>query len=496
MGLMRKAMQNKRMEEITQLALDNGLEPFPVVFETVERSTMTNVVSYGLPTKARHWSYGRSYDYQKTYGEMGYSKIYEVILNNNPSYAFMLDTNTEVQNIFITAHCLGHSDFFKNNCTFKDSDRNMIYHAAEHAGRIEQYIETYGFEKVEHLMDIAFALDEHIDWHKGLIRKPYGGKRIITCYKKCGEFDDVAFTKPVYTTRSIENGNFPPHPERDLLWFFINYAPLEDWERDVLDIVREESYYFYPQKMTKIMNEGWASYWHAELMFQYDLNPEEYLDFVRTHEKVVQPGDNPFRINPYYLGFKIFKDIEKRWDEEYGKGAGKQKIFEVRTEEDDISFLRNYLTTELVDKLNLFTYGYIKDYAQDYTGERFIEIKERFCDEIVESLVRPIYNGGAPKIVITGIGQEGTLLLNHDNEEFGTFGTLDNNFVKRTIEYIWDLWAAPVELHTKNDDGGSIAICFDEAGAYERDLEEELSFIMEEEEEKKPVLCGNRIIIP
>lgn len=484
-------MQNKRMEEITQLAYDNGLDPFPVVFETVERSTMTNVVSYGLPTRARHWSYGRSYDYQKTYGEMGYSKIYEVILNNNPSYAFMLDTNTEVQNLFITAHCLGHSDFFKNNCTFQNSDRNMIYHAAEHAGRIEQYIETYGFEKVEHIMDIGFALDEHIDWHKGLNRKPYGGKRIITRHRKSGEFDDMFCSRP-YISKSIENGNFPPHPERDLLWFLSNYAPLEEWERDVLDIIREESYYFYPQKMTKIMNEGWASYWHAELMYQYDLNPEEYLDFVRTHEKVVQPGGNPFRINPYYLGFKIFKDIEKRWDKEYGPGEGRKKIFEVRAEEDDISFLRNYLTTELVDELNLFTYGYAQDYSADYQGERLIEIKERLRDEVVESLVRPLYNGGAPKIVITGLGQEGALLLNHDSEELGT---LDHNFAKRAIEYIWDLWAAPIELQTKDDDGNNIAICFDEVGEHIRDLDEELDFA-EEEKDSKPVLKGNRIIIP
>lgn len=868
-------MQNKRMEEITQLAHSNGLDPFPVVFEVVERSTMTNVVSYGLPTRARHWSYGRSYDYQKTYGEMGYSKIYEVILNNNPSYAFMLDTNTEVQNIFITAHCLGHcfvpgtlvetqngpkaiekitfddkvlthtgryetplcvskrnydgkiirlkigsqniectpehpflivehekctlnykdsvckvncksqtkckqkpyekykakwveaknikekdfvlfpknkpidftmthisicgnkgfghpggvkevcynltldeefgeflglfcaegyareggqmglcfhtdetelhgrskyliqklfglktyalidkkthshqilfnekvlsnwlrnncgkssyekhvpfnlppqcskaflkgvfhgdghaairnwsltttsiklasqirsicldfniksnikirnqenrhesyiviisgesltrlaaesdinweraagnrnyefcwfdddymytpvseisefdkktevfnlevredssyvlfagatthnSDFFKNNCTFQNTDRNMIYHAAEHAGRIEQYIEKYGFERVEHMMDIGFALDEHIDWHKGLNRKPYGGKRSITHYKKSGEFDDVSCIRPNYVTHSVENGNFPPHPERDLLWFLSNYAPLEEWEKDVLDIVREESYYFYPQKMTKIMNEGWASYWHAELMYQFDLNPEEYLDFVRTHEKVVQPGGNPFRINPYYLGFKIFKDIEKRWDDKYGKGEGRKKIFEVRAEEDDISFLRNYLTSDLVEELKLFTYGYAKDYAADHQGERLIEIKERLRDEVVESLIRPLYNGGAPKIVVTGLGQEGSLLLKHDSEELGT---LDHNFAKKAIEYIWDLWAAPIELHTTDDKGNNIAICFDEVGEHVRNLDEELDFA--EEEEKKPILKGNRIIIP
>lgn len=483
------------MEEMTKLAIDSGLDPFPVVFEVVERSTMNNVVAYGLPTRARHWSYGRSYDYQKTYGEMGFSKIYEVILNNNPSYAFMMDTNSEIQNLFITAHCLAHSDFFKNNCMFKNTDRNMIHHAAEHAGRIENYIERYGFERVEHLMDIGFSLDDHIDPHKGLHRKAYAGKRVKMHYRKPGEFDDLG-RKKKYVVREVLNDHFPPHPEKDLLWFLINYAPLEEWEKDVLDIIREEAYYFYPQKMTKIMNEGWASYWHAELMYNFDLSPEEHMDFARDHEKVVQPGANPFRINPYFLGYRIFRDIEKRWDEEYGEGAGKKKIFEVRAEDDDISFLRNYLTADLVEELNLFTFGYQQDYPEDWDDRKLIEIKERLRDEVVETMVRPLYNGGAPKIVITEIGQEGALILQHDSEELGT---LEQAFAKRTLEYVWDLWAAPVELHAKDDDGSNIAICFDEAGAYIKDLDEELSFDdedEEEEEDKAPRLVGNRIIVP
>ena len=95
----------------------------------------------------------------------------------------------------------------------------------------------------------------------------------------------------------LKKYKFPPHPEKDLLWFFINYAPLEDWEKDVLDIIREEAYYFYPQKMTKIANEGWSSYWHAELMYKYkNIIPQEHMDFARDHERVVQAGGNPFRI--------------------------------------------------------------------------------------------------------------------------------------------------------------------------------------------------------
>lgn len=484
----------KRFQEITALARELGLDPFPVVHEIIERSTMFNICAYGLPTRARHWSYGRSYDHQKTHGEMGLSKVYEIILNNNPSYAFLLDTNTPVQNLFIVAHCAGHSDFFKHNCMFQGSNRNMIRHAAEHAGRIEDYIDKHGFEKVEHIMDIGFALNSHIDWFKGLHRRPYKEKSVVYHKRKRGEFDDILLRKqkPSVVKRVI-NEKFPPHPEQDLLWFFINYAPLEEWEKDILDIIREEHFYFFPQMMTKIMNEGWASYWHAEIMYQYKgLAPSEYIDFLRDHEKVVQPGGNPFRINPYFLGYRIFKDIEERWDKEYGEGEGRKKIFQVREEEDDISFLRNYLTAELVEDLKLFTFGYAKDYPKDHKGERLIEIKERMRDHVVETLVKPLYNGGVPKISIVEVGPEGKLILQHDSLEVGT---LDHKFASKTLEYMWDLWAAPIELYTKDDEGEEIVLCFDEAGYYEKTIEEELSFDEDEDEEEQKPFRG-RIIMP
>ena len=458
---------NKRMEEITELALKLGLDPFPVVFETIDQLTMHNICSYGLPTRARHWSYGRSYDHQKTYGEMGYSKVYEVILNNNPSYAFMMDTNSEVQNLFITAHCLGHSHFFKHNCMFQSTDRNMISHAAEHAGRIENYIDRYGFEKVERLMDIGFALDNHIDWHKGLYRKKNSNLIVKRKNKSnmSSEFDDLIYEVkkgPIEKVNRVVSKKIPPHPEKDIIWFLINYAPLEEWEQDVLDIIREEAFYFYPQRMTKIMNEGWASYWHAEIMYQYNgLTSNEYLDFVRDHEKVVQPGGNPFRINPYFLGFRIFKDIEKRWDEQYGKGAGRKKIFEVVKEEDDISFIRNYLTADLVRDLKLFTYGYLEEYEEDFEEEKFIQIKGRLLDDIIEAMVNPLYNGGAPKIVVENVGQEGCLELRHLSEEVGV---INRRFAEKTIEYLWELWAAPIKLYALDDDGNEITMFFDEVG--------------------------------
>lgn len=469
-----------RIKEIEELAIKNGLNFFPVVFNVVEQSTMFDLCAYGLPVRARHWSYGRSYDHQKAYGEMGFSKVYEIILNSNPAHAFMLNTNSETQNLFIAAHVIGHSHFFKNNYLFKNTDRNMIRTAAYHARRVDQYIERYGFDRVERLMDIGFALDNHIDWFKGLRREKYPEKHVRRRTVKSGEYDDLKVKDTKFRSSVIEevvNDRIPPHPEKDLLWFMINYAPLEDWEKDVLEIMRNEAFYFYPQMMSKVMNEGFASFWHAELMYQYKkLTAEEHLDFCRDHEKVVQPGANPFNINPYFLGFRIFQDIEKRWNEKYEKGesdiTGRQKIFEVARNEDDISFIKNYLTGELIDELKLFAYGYAHDIETLNIGEKInlIELKSRQKSEIIEALVKPLYNGGAPCVAIIGIGPENALLLEHQSENMGT---LDFKFAEKTLECIWDLWAAPVELQAKDDDGEPVTLHFDEAGFYiENDKEE------------------------
>lgn len=485
-------MKDKRIAEMERVAREQGLDFFPVVFETVTEKTMQNVCAYGLPTRARHWSYGRSYDHQKTYGEMGLSKIYEMIVNNNPSYAFMLDTNSPTQNLFIAAHCFGHSDFFKNNVLFKDTDRNMVRHAAEHAHRVDTYIDQYGIDAVERMMDIGFALDRHIDVHKGQFRRPYPRRHVEVRKRPRREFDDLLRPqedRKLSVERKVVNATLPPHPEKDLLWFLINYAPLEEWERDVLDIIREEAFYFYPQAMTKIMNEGWASYWHAELMYLYDgVRPEEQIEFARTHEKVVQPGGNPFRVNPYYIGFRIFKDIEKRWDELHEKGesdiTGREKIFQVRAEESDISFLRNYLTDELVRNMNLFTFGQLDeddDRGQADQESTFYEIKDRVRDEVVETLVRPMYHNYAPRISIVDASAE-KLVMEHRSRELGT---LDFKYASRTLEYVWELWAAPVELRAVDDDGDEALLCFDESGFSRHNAQDELEALLEHLEEQE-----------
>ena len=445
-------MFEERVAELEALAQSQGLDFFPTSFEIVPQDIMTEVAAYGLPTRARHWSYGKVYQHQRLYGTMGLSKIYEIVLNNNPGIAFLLDTNPEIANLLVAAHVFGHVDFFKHNALFAPTNRNMVNDAVAHALRIDGYIERYGLEAVEHLMDIGFALDRHIDPHLGITRPAYPKRQVVEKERKAQPYDDLLTAPSPSITYEVVGERIPPHPEHDILWFLITYAPLEDWQRDVLQIIREESHYFYPQFQTKILNEGWASYWHAELFHLYNgVSPTEMIEFAVLHAGVVNPGSR-FSLNPYYLGYSILVDIEKRWDKLHAEGksqmTGRQKLFEVRRTEDDISFLRNYLTIELMEELKLFTYG--RPCAHP-PGQRCpqcesVVITSRDQEAILESLLAPRYNYGVPRIVIRDVVGNALYLEHLDRDT--TF--LDREFAAQTLTYMTELWKHHVALTTKD----------------------------------------------
>jgi stage V sporulation protein R len=438
-------MFEERLVEIEKLARDVGLNPYHTFFEIIPLDIMHEIAAYGLPTRAQHWSYGKVYNHHKIHGEMGLSKIYEIVLNNDPCYAFLLDSNEEIENLLVAAHVFAHSDFFRNSVYFEGSNRNMVNEAVEHARRIDEYIDKYGLDQVEHLMDIGFALDRHIDSHKGLNRRRYPERQVVERETQAIPYADLFGEKQLAMTTQVIGEKIPPHPEKDLLWFLANYAPVESWEKDVLEIIREESYYFFPQFETKILNEGWASFWHAEILNRYaNLTPTETIEFARLHSSVVQPG-SPMQINPYYLGYKILVDIKTRWDAMYAAGESKQdgfaKLFEVRATENDISFLSNYLTKELAVKLNMFSYGYAHEGIAD---DHDIQIKSRAYDDVLRALLAPHYNYGAPKIVITKV-QKNELWLQHEK---GSLGDLDRRYAEKTMTYIYELWKNPLMLET------------------------------------------------
>jgi stage V sporulation protein R len=451
----------KTLEQIWEIARGFGLDPFPTRFEIVPATVMYEIGSYALPGRYSHWTFGKAYHRMKTMYDFGLSKIYEVVINTNPSYGFLLETNSPVQNKLVMAHVLGHVDFFKNNVYFSKTNRRMVESVSTHAGRMAEYEFRYGRKRVERFLDSVLSIEEHIDPDFFIRREGpperagEEGRAESKRAKPAGRYDDlwnIGERADPEAARGDEA--LPPRgervPEKDLVFYIMRNSPaLEDWQRDVMAMVHEEMEYFVPQMQTKIMNEGFASYWHARIMRELDLSDEEHIEFANLHSGVVSPQKG--QLNPYYLGYKIFEDIERRWDDPTEEerrtlgrkgGEGRAKIFEVRELESDVSFLRNYLTEELCEELDLFVYELVEDEEWTVTEKRW----ERVRDQLVSNMT----NFGFPYIVVADGDYEGRreLYLKHSFEG----AELDSSYARKVLEHVHTLWGRPVHLETTVDD--------------------------------------------
>lgn len=449
----RKAL-HYAIEEITEIATGFGLDFYPMRYEICPADIIYTFGAYGMPTRFSHWSFGKQFHKMKLHYDFGLSKIYELVINSDPCYAFLLDSNSLIQNKLIVAHVLAHCDFFKNNVRFRNTKRDMVESMAATADRIRQYEIIHGKREVEEFLDAVLAIEEHID--PSLMRPKLAWNIEDT------EFEEEDEAKPVSKydalwdldernkpkERKIRKKKFPPQPEKDLLLFIEQYSrELEDWQRDILTMMREEMLYFWPQLETKIMNEGWASYWHQRILREMDLTSGEALEFAKLNAGVVQPSRTS--INPYYLGLKIFEDIEERYNdptEEMRKrgavpGAGREKIFEVREIESDISFLRNYLTKDLVMREDMYLF---QKQGKDY------KIVDKDWKQVRDQLVNMRVNGGFPYITVDDgdYMKNGELYLKHWYEGI----ELDLRYLEKVLPYIYQLWGRVVHLETISDD--------------------------------------------
>jgi len=436
---------------IWDVAWEMGLRPFPMHYEIVPSSILYEFGAYGLPGRFSHWTHGKAYHQMKTMYDYGLSKIYELVINTNPCYAFLLDTNGFVQNKMIIAHVLAHSDYFANNAYYARTSRRMLESVSVNADRLRRYEFEYGKEAVESVLDSVLAIQEHVE----------AG---VTTYKRRPLYDDDGRPDPARKNEHKKDGPYTDvwrerepdplipvagrpkgDPARDLLLFICEHAPaLEDWQRDVVQIIRQEMLYFLPQMQTKICNEGWASYWHVRIMRELDLTDEEVIGFADLHAGVLQPS--PRRINPYYLGFKMLEDIERRFSDD-GKNpeAGREKLFEIREIENDASLLRNYLTPELCEDLDLYVYG--------QQGEDVV-VTEKDWEKVRDMLVVELTSHGRPLIVADDGDYRGNreLFLRHSWEG----RDLDLNYAEKVLEYVGKLWGRTVHLETHN--GGTEAL--------------------------------------
>ncbi|MFU0789598.1 SpoVR family protein [Virgibacillus proomii] len=456
--------------EITEIAAGFGLDFYPMRYEICPADIIYTFGAYGMPTRFSHWSFGKQFHRMKLQYDLGLSQIYELVINSDPCYAFLLDTNSLIQNKLIIAHVLAHSDFFKNNVRFSNTRRDMVESMTATAERIAYYEMVYGEREVEEFLDAVLAIQEHID--PSLIRPPSINDKMeeetkparrITPYDDLWDLDEAP--KQDDTREKQKRKKFPPKPEKDLLLFLEAYSKeLDDWQRDILTMMREEMLYFWPQLETKIMNEGWASYWHQRILREMDLTSEETIEFATLNAGVVQPSKH--QINPYYLGLKILEDIEYRYDhptEEMKRlgikpNSGRKKLFEVRELDSDISFIRNYLTKELVQREDLYLF--------EKKGRNY-QITTKDYKKVRDQLVAMRINGGFPYITVENGDylRNGELYLVHHYE--GT--ELDVHYLEHVLPYIYRLWGRHVYLETVIEDK-KMLYCYDGKRALHRQL--------------------------
>jgi stage V sporulation protein R len=483
-----KVISGKLLElqkEIQGYADEFGLDYFPQVFEMCDYDTISILAAQGgFPIRYPHWKFGMDYDQLSKGYRFGIQKIYEMVINTDPCYAYLLEVNNWLDQKLVMAHVYGHNDFFKNNMWFSNTNRNMMDVMANHGTKIRRYMEKYGQDRVEVFIDKVLSIENLLDVNhlfetneviesrkqkdsQAIKESKNDGyyvddrskalKSFMNSQKKENESNEI---EEVQDNTSVSAERNTVKGEKDIMRFLIQHAPLEEWEADIVGCLREEAYYFLPQRMTKIMNEGWASYWHSTILNEKALDPSEFIDFADIHAGVMQMSKQ--NINPYKVGIELMRDIEHRWNtgkfgKEYNEctnmhekenwnknlGLGRAKIFEVRKSHNDITFLEEFLTPEFCNRMQIFTYKF-------NPRSNRMEIDKRDFDAIKQKLLTQLTNFGSPVIEVEDSNYKNRkeLLLNHVHGGVD----LDMQFATATMQNLYALWKRPVNLKTSYED--------------------------------------------
>ena len=429
-------------EKIEKKAKSLGLDFYPQEFDICDYNDMLGYQSYaGMPSRYPHWSYGKSFEKQRTLYQHGLTGLaYEMVINSNPCLAYLMIDNPLSMQILTMAHVYGHNDFFKNNINFSKTRPELALEMFKrHADRIRKYVETpgIGYERVEKILDAAHAIRFQCD--RNIFIKRLSGQEQEENYFK-------SLNKPPeqwdhLKERKTETIHFEPEPVNDVVMFIRDNQPfLEPWEKDILTIVHNETRYFLPQMETKIMNEGWATFWHFNILNRLNLTPNLHMDFIRSHNQVIRPHVGG--LNPYHIGYKIFTHIAGSDGHEINYDINPD-IFMVREVDRDSSFLRQYLTESLAKELNLF----------EYTVKNKKAVVSEVPDEkgwpiLRETLISNIGMNGLPVIKVKDINRKNNqlrLIHEYDDRE------LDLQYVEKTLQHLFNLWDNPVLLETYLD---------------------------------------------
>jgi len=461
--------------EVEQYARDYGLDFFPTIFELIDADQLHAIAARGgFPTRYPHWRFGMEFEQLNKGYHYGLQKIYEMVINNDPCYAYLMRCNGTIDQKMVMAHVYGHCDFFKNNQWFSKTNRKMMDEMANHGSRIRRTMDEVGVAEVEDFIDACLSIEDLIDIYSPFIKRRETKSRYDFSGKDEGPEDEKPgkfaaknymdrFVNPRENASDADNGEkepvqrqVPEHPERDVMLFLLEHAPLNAWQADVLSIIRDETYYFAPQAQTKIMNEGWASYWHSTIMIHQGLTAADIVNYCDHHSGTM--ASSPTQLNPYKVGIELFRNIEDRWNRgafgrEYEEcddylerqhwntdaGLGREKIFEVRKIHNDSTFIDEFFTLDFVREHRFFRFGY-NEHSEAY------EIESREFPKVKQQLLESLTNRGQPiiRVVDGNYKNRGELFLEHDYAGV----ELQLEYARDTLENLYRLWSRPVHLQT------------------------------------------------
>tara|TARA_R110000824_G_scaffold241194_4_gene429950 strand:+ start:1867 stop:3183 length:1317 start_codon:yes stop_codon:yes gene_type:complete len=408
-------------------ALD--LDWYPIDYEICDYKEMIGHMAYtGLPTHYRHWSYGKSFDRIQTEYNLGMSGLpYEMIINSNPSISYLMTENPMSTHILTMAHCVGHSDFFKNNRMFAETGADTVIDRFKTAGkRVKKYMEdpNIGVDAVEKILDACHSIRFQVPRTPGIKRRSH--KDLKKYYIRLLQNDKTGFLD------GFNINKIPLEPDQNILRFIADHdRSLSEWERDLIRIVEQESLYFIPQAYTKIMNEGWACMIHEKIVQALKLPDKYHISFLRLHNQVVRPHLG--QVNPYHLGYKIFKYIEKH--------HGFNECLRVREIHNDETFIKRYLNQELCQELNLFSFSFDKRASVN----RVAEISDDMGWQTVrDDLIKNVGLNSIPVVLVKELQKDGTLVLEHQHDG----RDIELSEANKVFEFINDLWSGDVKFTT------------------------------------------------
>lgn len=463
--------------EIAKIAKKYQLDTYPNQIEMISAEQMLDAyASSGMPINYGHWSFGKHFvTYEKNYQRGAMGLAYELVINSNPCIAYLMEENTMAMQALVIAHaCYGHNSFFKNNYLFKmwtcaDAIIDYLVFAKNYISECE---EKYGLDAVESTIDACHALMNYgVDRYKHPAALSMQEEKIRQQNRAIylqSEVNELWRTIPKSNKDSLtkQTKRFPAEPQENLLYFFEKNAPLlEPWQREIVRIIRKIAQYFYPQQQTKVMNEGWACFWHYTLLHDlYEknlVNDAFMLEVLQSHTNVVmQPAYNsPYYsgLNPYTLGYNMMQDIkricenptaeDKKWFPSFANTNWLDTLNEAMRYFKDESFIAQYLSPKIIRDLKLF---------QIVDDDGFSEYKiesihnEDGYQKIREALSAQ-YNIGnlEPDIQVYSVDLAGdrTLTLHYQQRNRVPLG----KSTEEVLKHVYSLWKYPVVLKVINE---------------------------------------------